>query len=337
MKGLFNDEGLATRGGGGGGSNGRGGDNNGPHHSGNNSAWSSSSPPQQHHNDNQKKEAESSSSGGAGRLLDRRDSSSPVPSGRIAVTPLESPLSAHHSLPLFPQPAAAYPRGPPFSSLPPALYQTFTGFQRPDSANSKTTTSATPTPSSVMSFGGGSKSELPSPSHTPSGGGGRDSTNNSAYKFSPRRGIERDGGGGGSDLYDAVGKQEQLRRASPSSLRRSSSEAFGERCAPSPQPRSAKQLMSSDSTTGGGGGGDPSQSPSGRRGGFANEPDRLRLKTEMPGSPVERKRTFSGEFSAASRDSLSHLSSSSGLPLTRAEAEGKRKFLYGNRYAMYPT
>jgi hypothetical protein len=328
VKGLFNDEGLATRGGGGGGgSNGRGGDNNGPHHSGNNSAWSSSSPPQQHHNDNQKKEAESSSSG-AGRLLDRRDSSSPVPSGRIAVpAPLESPLSAHHSLPLFPQPAAAYPRGPPFSSLPPALYQTFTGFQRPDSANSKTTNStATPTPSSVMSFGGGSKSELPSPSHTPSGGG-RDSTNNSAYKFSPRRGIERDGGG--SDLYDAVGKQEQLRRASPSSLRRSSSEAFGERCAPSPQPRSAKQLMSSDSTTGGGGGGDPSQSPSGRRGGFPNEPDRLRLKTEMPGSPVERKRTFSGEFSAASRDSLSHLSSSSGLPLTRAEAEGERKLLYG--------
>ena len=319
VKGLFNADGLSARGGGGGGGGG-GRDNNGPHNNSNNT-WSS--PP--HNNDNQKKEAESSSSssvGGAGRLLaERRDSSSPVPSGRIAVppAPVESPLSAaHHSLPLFTQPAASasYTRHP-FTALPPALYQNFTGFQRPDSANSKGTT-ATPTPSSVMSFGGGgSKSELPSPSHTP---GGRDSTN-SQYKFSPRRagGGDRDG----SDLlYDVVGKQEQLRRASPS-LRRSSSEAFGEprsNSSPPPSLRGAKQLMSSDSTTS-----DPSQSPSRR---FPNETaDRLRLKTEMPGSPVEPKRSFSGDFS--SRESLGRLSSSTGLPLTRSEAEGE---IGGYRY-----
>jgi hypothetical protein len=82
--------------------------------------------------------------------------------------------------------------------------------------------------------------------------------------------------------------------------------------------RGAKQLMSSDSTTA-----DPSQSPSRR---FPNETstDRLRLKTEMPGSPVERKRTYSGDF--PTRDSLSRLSSSTGLPLSRAEAEGGSLF-----------
>ena len=294
MKGLFNADGLTARGGG-------GGRDNGPQHnnSSSNNTWSSPT----HINDNQKKEAEPSVGGGAGR--DRRDSSSPVPTGRIAIPPpppAESPISAaHHTLPLFSQQAGGYPR-PPFPPLPPGLYQTFTGFQRPDSANSKPT--ATPTPSSVMSFS--SKSELPSPSHTP--GGGRESTS-SQYKFSPRRGGgERDG-----DPYEAVapggGKQELGR--SPS-LRRSSSDAFGERCNSSPPPalRGTKQLMSSDSTTA-----DPSQSPSRR---FPEtSADRLRLKTEMPGSPVERKRTFSGDFP---RDSLSRLSSSTGLPLTRAEA-----------------
>jgi hypothetical protein len=281
VKGLFNADGLGGRGGGGG--------RDGPAHNSSNSSsnntWSS---PTHINENNQKKEAAEPS---------RRDSSSPIPTGRIAVPPpAESPLSAHHSLPLFPpQSGGVYPR-PPFPPLPPALYQTFTGFQRPDSANSKPT--ATPTPSSVMSFS--SKSELPSPSHTPSGGG-RDSTS-SQYKFSPRRGgVDRE-----NDPYESGGNGKQELGRSPA-LRRSSSDAFGgggDRCGSPPLRGAAKQLMSSDSTTT-----DPSQSPSRR---FAGESaDRLRLKTEMPGSPVERKRTFSGDFS---RESLGRLSS------TRSEA-----------------
>lgn len=304
VKGLFNADGLTGRGGGSHNSSGS-----------SNNTWSS---PTHTIHDNQKKEAPEPPTGGR----DRRDSSSPVPTGRIAVPPpAESPLSAHHPLPLFTQQAptsGGYPR-PPFPPLPPALYQSFPGFQRPDSANSKATGAAvTPTPSSAMSFS--SKSELPSPSHTP--GGGRESTN-SQYKFSPRRGGDRD-----NDHYE--GSKQELGR-SPA-LRRSSSDAFGEqgRCNGSPPPallRGAKQLMSSDSTTGA----DPSQSPSRR---FPGEPsaassaaavvDRLRLKTEMPSSPVERKRTFSGEYSSSGGrgDSLSRLSSStaSGLPLGRSEA-----------------